>query len=236
MDTIRNSACQKLLGTFSRCRRFTDVKRDQRTPYATSRAGNCCVHSACAVGATFRRGPWWSRPEDATQRPLQVIHEGVGAERSSGAFMLAKRIRVLTSGAFAKKRPPVSDPCKQRPNLDRAVVAAQQMSTYATPRIVFRPDDETGANRVELDIPRGGECVSVVRDIRSKPALPYVSAPALAPVDLGRVAPVRFTDRASQASGRRGNRDEMVNGGEESRFRLASSRGSGHRDRQLGVV
>ncbi len=74
-DTIRNPPCQ-----------------DRR------------VRSVCLVGASLRLWPWRPWPENATQRPLEVFHECVGAKRSTGAFMLAQPLRFLGSGAFAEKR------------------------------------------------------------------------------------------------------------------------------------
>ncbi len=55
---------------------------------------------------------------------------------------------------------------------------AEKMSARAAPRVVFGAGDEAGANRVELDIPCSGECVSVVHDVTSEAALPKVTAPA----------------------------------------------------------
>ena len=65
---------------------------------------------------------------------------------------------------------------------DQAVILTEKMSASAAPRIVLGAGDEAGADWVELDISCGGECVSVVHDVRSEAALPEVAAPALAPV------------------------------------------------------
>src|SRR5712691_10655810 len=83
------------------------------------------------------------------------------------------------------------------------------MSERAAPRIIFGAGDEASANRVELDIPCSGERVPVVHDVRSEASLPEVTAPALAPVDLRRVAPVCFTDGPAQAIARSRNRDDV---------------------------
>jgi len=37
--------------------------------------------SGWAVGASFRRRSWWLPPEDATQHLLQIVDEGIAAER-----------------------------------------------------------------------------------------------------------------------------------------------------------
>ncbi len=76
------------------------------TPYAARRASDCYAPSGCAVGASLRRRSWWPPPEDATQHPLECVHEGIAAEMSSGAFMPAKPKGVLGIGAFAEERRP----------------------------------------------------------------------------------------------------------------------------------
>jgi hypothetical protein len=83
------------------------------------------------------------------------------------------------------------------------------MRARAAPRIVFGAGGEAGGNPVELDISCGGECIPVVHDVTSKAPLPGVTAPALALVDLRRVALVCFTVGPAQAIGRSGNCDEV---------------------------
>src|SRR3982074_140708 len=83
------------------------------------------------------------------------------------------------------------------------------MSARTAPRIILSAGDEAGPNRVQFDIPSGRERVPIVHDVRSEASLPQVTAPALAPVDLRRVAPVCFTDGAAEAIGRSRNGDEV---------------------------
>ena len=179
------------------------------TPYATRRASDCHAPSSYEGEHALWGRSWWLPPEDATQHPLEIIHEGVAAERSSGAFMPAEPTRVLGVGALGEKRRPVSGARQQRRHPDQAVVVAEKMSARTAPRIVFGAGDEAGANRVEFDIPCGGECEPVAHDVRSEAPLPEVTAPALSPIDHRRVAPVCFTDGPAQAIGRSGNRNEV---------------------------
>jgi hypothetical protein len=138
-----------------------------------------------------------------------MVNKGVAAERSSGPFMFAKRLRILPIRAFAEKRRPVSGSGEQRRHPDQAVVAAEKMRARAAPRIVFGPRDEAGANRVEFHIPCCGERVPVVHHVRSEASLPEITAPPFAPVDLRRIAPVSFTDGPAEAIGRSRNHDEV---------------------------
>src|SRR4051812_3812073 len=83
------------------------------------------------------------------------------------------------------------------------------MSPSARPGPGFRPRDEARPNRVELDVAKAGVEMPLVHRKRAEAALPEMSAPAVAAVDLDRVARVRRRQRGPQAVLMGGDQDEV---------------------------
>ena len=92
---------------------------------------------------------------------------------------------------------------------DEPVRLAVQMGAGAAPGPVLGTPDKTGADGVEFDIAHRRQEVVLVHHERGKAPLPQVSTPALAEVDVPRIASVGLANRAGQTVYGLGHRNQM---------------------------
>jgi hypothetical protein len=136
---------------------------------------------------------------------------------------MPRRPRYRTGGRYARGRGALSIPLpdsrrpaggaswgqlEQRSNPHQPIVATTQVHHGAAPAISAWCIDQARADRIEFDVPHGGQQIGFIERERGEAPLPEMPAPALAEVGPSRVPAMRPADGLVQTACRLGHHDQ----------------------------
>lgn len=108
--------------------------------------------------------------DPASQKVFKASHEFWRSERSAGSFSAAHFAEAVLRAPF-QQFSQVRNSIQHRPHRYYPIVDSGKVRSNTRPLPLFRPGDQAGAHRVQVDIKSGANQVQIVKHNRSKSAL-----------------------------------------------------------------